>query len=413
MFRTILIAIVLCGTLAAAYFLAQPSRADVQGSIAVSEALGSNASIDAAYKRVLAPRPFVFPNDHAPHNDYKTEWWYFTGNLQTRTGRRFGYQLTFFRTALAPNFSPDSSNKNANKNADKNADKNAWKARQIFMAHFTITDVETGKFYSFEKFSRVANGLAGCELDSTAHFRVWLHDWSAFSDSNKPKNSSIFPLRLHAAEQGVELDLLLDSIKPVVLQGDNGFSQKSEDVGNASYYYSLTRLQTQGIVRLVGTDSAQVTGTSWFDREWSTSALSKQQVGWDWFALHFDDGREFMFYQIRRNDGTSDPTSKGVLVAQNGASTTISHREAMLIPEGTWKSPLGAEYPAKWRIRLPTQNMELRLTPLLQNQELNVSVRYWEGAVKIEGTQGKTALSGYGYVEMTGYADTPKRIAEK
>ncbi|TAE31675.1 MAG: carotenoid 1,2-hydratase [Candidatus Kapaibacterium sp.] len=405
MLRIIFIAILCCGTLFAAYFLAQPSRADVQGSIAVSDALGSNASIDDAYKRVLAPRPFVFPQDHAPHDDYKTEWWYFTGNLQTRTGRRFGYQLTFFRTALAPNIAPDSLPKNINNNT--------WKARQIFMAHFTITDVETEKFYSFEKFSRVANGLAGCKLDSTPHFRVWLHDWSASSDANKPQNSSIFPLRLRAVEQGVELDLLLDSIKPVVLQGDKGLSAKSEDAGNASYYYSLTRLKTQGIVRLADGDSAQVTGTSWFDREWSTSALSKQQVGWDWFALHFDDGREFMFYQIRNKNGQSDPTSKGVLVAQNGSSTTIFRREVILTPEGSWKSPQGGEYPATWNIRLPAQNMEFRLTPLVQNQELNVSVRYWEGAVKIAGKQGNTVLSGYGYVEMTGYADVRKQSAEK
>lgn len=400
----VIFASILCIVLfGGAYFLASPQKQPVQATLAVSDALGENQAADSAYTRVFAPRPFIFPNDHAPHDDYKTEWWYFTGNLKTRTGKRFGYQLTFFRSALAP-VSNITSEVTYHDSVEQ---KNAWKARQIFMAHFTITDVEGKKFYSAERFSRVAQDLAGCTLSPQNALRIWLEDWSAQSTAftNEYQQGSVFPMRLQAVEKGLVLDVVLDSVKPVILQGDKGFSAKSQDAGNASYYYSLTRLQTRGKITLPSGETAELEGTSWFDREWSTSALAKNQIGWDWFALHLEDGREFMFYQIRRRDGTSDPTSKGVLVAQNGTSTTLTQTEVVLTPRGEWKSPAGTQYPASWDISIPKEQLTFQLIPQVQNQELDVTVRYWEGSVRVQGEQAQKPISGYGYVEMTGYSD--------
>lgn len=386
-----------------AYFLAQPQKTTIQATLAVSDALGNHAA-DTVYTRAFAPRPFLFPTDHASHNDYKTEWWYFTGNLVSRTGQRFGYQLTFFRSALAPETQSETK--------DSLLNKNAWKARQIFMAHFTVTDAEGKKFYCSERFSRVAQGLAGCELFAPNALRVSLDDWSAVSEVSKDikkSSTSVFPIRLKAAQNGVSINLLLDSIKPVVLQGDRGLSAKSREAGNASYYYSLTRLQTQGSIVLPSGDTVQVEGTSWFDREWSTSALSAEQIGWDWFALHLDDGRDIMFYRLRKRDGTTDAMSKGVLVERDGTYRALSENEVVCAPEGTWKSPSGVVYPGSWEVRIPNKNIVIAILPILQNQELDVTVRYWEGAVKITGTQGDKTLSGYGYVEMTGYGDNGRK----
>jgi predicted secreted hydrolase len=388
-----------------AYFLVQPRTNPTNATLAVGEAMSTNAA-DTAFTRVFAPRPMLFPKDHAPHEDYKTEWWYFTGNLRDRTGRRFGYQLTFFRSALAPNNHADIVNSSS---------KNAWMARQIFMAHFTVTDVQNNQFTSAERFSRIAQNLAGAALSSTNTLRVWLDDWSletTIKASNDAQGQgNIFPMRLAANNNGVSINLTLDSTKPVVLQGEKGFSQKSAEAGNASYYYSLTRLPTQGVIRLASGEEFTVEGTSWFDREWSTSALSREQVGWDWFALHFEDGRDFMFYQLRKRDGTIDTASKGVLVGQNGAYKVLHQEDVVCTPLGEWQSPTGSTYPAAWRVRIPSQELEATLTPLVKNQELDVTLRYWEGAVQIAGTQAGKRLAGYGYVEMTGYAD--KAVAKK
>jgi predicted secreted hydrolase len=387
---------------ASAFFLAQSPSSPTNATLAVSDAL-SSTMIDTAFKRVFAPRTFIFPQDHAPHDDYKTEWWYFTGNLRDRTGRRFGYQLTFFRSALAPNTSADTNN------SSDSVSKNAWKARQIFMAHFTVTDVQGNQFVSQERFSRVAQNLAGAVLSSTNTLRVWLDNWSAetsYNTNNDAASSvSVFPMRLQASSNGVSINLMLDSTRPVVLQGERGFSQKSEDAGNASYYYSLTRLPTHGTIRLASGEEFVVEGTSWFDREWSTSALSTNQIGWDWFALHFDDGRDFMFYQLRKRDGTIDAASKGVLVTADGAYRVLGKQEVECTPIGEWESPRGSTYPASWRVRIPSDGIEVVLTPLVKNQELDATLRYWEGAVGIAGTQAGKRLSGHGYVEMTGYAD--------
>jgi len=348
------------------------------GRLSVAETLGGDEQ--SGFARALEPREFVFPQDHGPHPEFKTEWWYYTGNLQDESGRRFGYQLTFFRNALQP---------------DPVERESAWASQQIYLAHFALTDPANKKFYYFERFSRSALELAGATADP---FYVWLEDWSA--SSSGPDS---LPMQLRAKAGEVMITLELDSLKPAVLQGVNGLSQKSAEPGNASYYYSMTRLPTLGEIHIAG-ERFVVSGTSWLDREWSTSALGKNQVGWDWFSLQFDDGRELMYYQLRLDDGQPDPLSSGVLVAIDGSSTRLKPDDLNLAVLKQWVSPHSdGEYPARWRMEIPTHQLDLEITPLLADQELQTSIRYWEGAVSVRGKAGKKSVSGYGYVELTGY----------
>ncbi len=353
----------------------QPTR-----SVAVSSALGGDA---AGYRRAYQPRPFDFPIDHGPHPEFRNEWWYVTGNLADITGRPFGYQLTIFRIALSPTGPPTDS---------------PWRANQVYMGHFALTDVAGNRHYGFERFSRGALGLAGAQATP---FRVWLEDWALTG-----VEPDVFPLRLRAREGDIAVDLMLDAGKPVVLQGDRGLSQKSAEPGNASYYYSHTRMPTQGTVR-VGGRSFMVSGASWLDREWSTSALGPDQSGWDWFALQLDDGRDLMFYRLRRKDGGTDPFSKGTLVGPDGQTRLLRWNAVELQPLGEWASPhTGDRYPAGWRLRLPAENLDLTVMPKVADQEMRLTVRYWEGAVTANGRADDRTVSGQGYLEMTRY--TPR-----
>lgn len=332
------------------------------------------------YAQVLAPREFVFPEDHGPHPRHKQEWWYYTGNLRSDDGGRFGFQLTFFRFAL----SPDAPQRESN-----------WATSQIYMAHFALTDVSGGKFYRAERFSRAALGLAGARAKP---FRVWLEDW--FADGAA---TDIWPTRLHAATDQVALDLTVNPRKPIVLQGERGLSRKGEAADQNSYYYSYTRLAAHGSVR-IGDKTYRVEGESWMDREWSTAALSEAQQGWDWFSLQLDDGRELMLYRLRRKDGTIDPASSGTLIERDGSYSHLRRGDFELTPLQTWRSPeTGVEYPLRWRLTIPRAALSIEITPLLHAQEMNLSVRYWEGAVKFNGTANSSAVSGAGYLELAGY----------
>lgn len=359
------------------YRLLQPSPQPSRG-VAVYSALGGDDN--AGYQRAFAPRPFQFPADHGPHLEFRNEWWYVTGNLADAAGRRFGYQLTIFRIALSPTAPATDSN---------------WRANQVYMGHFALTDVANNRHHSFERFSRGALGLAGGQV---APFGVWMEDWALTGSE-----SDTFPLRLRAREGNIALDLTLDAGKPVVLQGDRGLSQKSAEPGNASYYYSHTRMPTQGKVE-VDERSFTVSGASWLDREWSTSALGPHQSGWDWFALQLDDGRELMFYRLRRKEGGMDSFSTGTLVETNGQSRRLGWNELVLQPLGEWVSPhTGDRYPAGWRLRLATENLDLTVMPKVADQEMRLTVRYWEGAVTVSGRAGDKTISGQGYLEMTRY----------
>jgi predicted secreted hydrolase len=357
----------------------QPSQP--RASLSVAETL--RGTDDAGYARALAPREFQFPQDHGPHPEFRTEWWYYTGNLATREGRRFGFQLTFFRSALAP---------------DMPARTSAWATRQAYLAHFTVTDVAGKRFRSFERWGRGALDLAGAQ---GAPFRVWVGDWSSTGGAG----SETFPLRLRAAQGDAALDLTLQQGKAPVLQGERGLSRKSAAPGNASYYYSLTRMPAAGTVRLGG-ESFAVTGAAWMDREWSTSSLGRDQVGWDWFALQLGDGREVMLYQLRRRDGTIDPASSGSIVGPEGETRHLAAGDFSIAVLDRWRSPRSrAAYPSRWRLRVPAEGLDLEVTPLLADQELDVSFRYWEGAVAVAGSRRGAAVSGRGYVELTGYTE--------
>jgi len=365
----------------------------LEAGLSLREAMGARAD-DALYARAAAPRTFSFPADHGPHPEFRTEWWYFTGNLTAAGGRPFGYQLTFFRQAVAPE-EPGAAPRAS-----------AWATRQVWLAHFAVSDIDGRRFHASERLARGAAGLAGAEPGSAGGLRVFLEDWSAAS----PGGPAVFPLRLRAAEGGVAIDLALEQGKPPVLQGNAGLSPKGPEPGNASYYYSLTRMPTTGTLTVDG-HALAVSGASWMDREWSTSALPDGVAGWDWFALQLDDGSELMVYRLRREDGTTDPFSGGSLVAPDGSAIPLAAADLALTAEGHRRAPSGANYPSAWKLAVPSQGLELAVTPALPDQELPVSIRYWEGAVRVAGTRGGAPVGGVGYLEMTGYADEPARPA--
>ena len=346
--------------------------------------VGTLAGADTAgYLRAVEPRPFDFPSDHGPHEGFRTEWWYVTGNLESEAGREFGFQFTIFRSSLAS--SPVER-------------RSAWATNQAYMGHFALTDVDAETFSAHERFARGALGLAGAEAEP---LRVWLEDWVL--ESADP--ASTFPLRLEASEAGVTLELRLSEGKPPVPQGDGGLSQKGPEPGNASYYYSHTRMPAAGTLVVEG-DTLDVSGLAWLDREWSTSALSEGQVGWDWFSLQLDDGWEMMVYQLRRVDGSADPLSDGVLVNPRGERAALDwSTDVTLESTGAWDSPIDrARYPSGWRIRVPSRGWDLTVVPVLQNQELDLAFRYWEGSVRVSGQGEGGPVAGRGYVELTGYA---------
>ena len=343
----------------------------------VMRVLGAPAQ---GFASATLPRSFRFPEDHGPHPEFRSEWWYYTGNVTAGDGRRFAFQLTFFRFALSPRAPVRSS---------------AWASNQVYMAHFSVTDVARKRFHAAERFSRGALDLAGA---SAAPFRVWLGSWQARA------GGAFSPQSLHAEDGGYAIDLRLEQRKPLVLNGDAGLSRKSADAGNASYYYSIPRNAVVGtLATLEGV--WQVEGTAWFDREWGSSALAPDQIGWDWFALQLSDGRDLMIYRLRLRDGGSDPHSAGTLVEADGAARSLGADEFQLDELAHWRSPRdGARYPSRWRVRVASAAIDVEVTPETPDQELNLAFRYWEGASRVAGTSASARVTGHGHVELTGYA---------
>jgi len=346
------------------------------------------ASTDiTGFARAYAPRDFQFPRDHGPHDNFQTEWWYYTGNLDTADGKHFGYQLTFFRRGLTPGAPKRESD---------------FATNQIYFAHFAITDAEGDKHTFSERFSRGAAGLAGASGEP-AH--VWLEDWGV--ESLDADGSAV---RLRARDGDRAIDLTLRATKPVVAHGDRGLSAKSEQSGNASYYLSFTRMETEGQVTLNG-QPMTVHGESWFDHEWSTSALGTDIVGWDWFALQLSDGRELMFYQFRLADGSMGPLSAGTLVEADGSARPLRASDVQIEAQSQWRSPeTKGSYPARWRILIPSAQIELNVTPWIAGQEMRVSFPYWEGAVRFTGVSRGAPVSGNGYIELTGYVSSMQGV---
>ncbi len=327
---------------------------------------------------------YTFPRDHGSHPDYRTEWWYYTGNVQTREGRTFGYQLTFFRTGITPQPLLES----------------RWAVRDLYMAHWAISDLEEEQFLFFDRLNRAGVGWAGAATD---RYRVWNEDWEARLEDSMH--------RLQAREGDYALDLRLAPVKAAVIHGDNGISRKGAAAINASHYYSLTRLQATGTITVAG-KVFEVAGLSWMDHEFGTSFLVAEQIGWDWFSIQLDDGRELMVFRIRRADGSIDEHSSGTLIEIDGRAIHLPLGELRLAPGDEWQSPTsGARYPVVWQIEAPRYDLHLQVRAAFAAQELETNestgVTYWEGSIRVEGItneSGKRSTSGRGYLEMTGYS---------
>jgi predicted secreted hydrolase len=422
--RTLTVITLFALALAGFWYFTQPQPRPARPPL--TNSAGSDTS---GFARALAPIEFEFPRDHGPHFDYQTEWWYYTGNLRAETGERFGYQLTFFRRGLTPGAPPENA---------------GFLTNQIYFAHFGLTDVAGNGHAGVERFSRGAGGLAGASGAGASKacageplsgslsplcgagaskacageplsgslsplcgdpYRAWLDDWRVES-----LNAAGSHVRLVAQEAGRALDLTLRAVKPIVAHGDRGLSAKSDRPGNASYYLSFTRMQTEGTLTVRG-QTFTVTGESWFDHEWSTSVLGPNAVGWDWFSLQLSDGRELMLYFLRLEDGGVEPVSGGTLVLPDGATQTLSVGEVTVRAAREWLSPVsGARYPLDWRVTIPTAQLDLRVEPWLDAQEMQLNFAYWEGAVKVTGSSGGVPVTGNGYVELTGYRDTMQGV---
>lgn len=347
-----------------------------------------------------APGPFQnaepgyryrFPYDHGAHDRFRTEWWYYTGHLTAENGRRFGYQVTFFRRATEPE--------------RIGAVTSQWAIRHLYLAHVALSDLDRKRFRYAEKVSRAGLGKAGTE---TGRLRVWIDRWSVEADDSPHERH-----RLRAAAGDFSLDLTVSPEKPPVVHGERGVSRKGADPSQASHYYSFSRLATSGTLVVDG-ERLSVRGTSWMDHEFGSGDLGEDLAGWDWFSIQLDGGTELMLYRLRRTDGAVAPVSSGTAILPDGRTRHLPLRETQVEVLDHWTSQAsGARYPARWRVTVPALALTLDIRPLLPDQELITShstqVTYWEGAVEIAGRLRDAPVSGQGYVELTGYAKPMRR----
>jgi predicted secreted hydrolase len=350
-----------------------------QGGIPLGDFLTADGE---GFARADQPWQFSFPADHSAHPAYRTESWYFVGHLATRQGRQFGFQLTFFRFALAAQVKTSSS---------------AWATNQVYRGHFAITDVAQKEFYAFERYSRAALGLSGAAV---APVRVWVENWSAKMTAD---NTSTF--HLQASDEGVEMELQLQSLKPLVLPEAGDLLPTNSQ--NAFHFYIAPRLTAQGQLK-IGSEVFQVTGGGWLDHTWGAVPVSQGQLALNRFLLQLDDGREIVALQLHRRDGSGTPITTGILINQDGSVQRLDRRAIVLEELDDWRSSRDdTTYPNRWRLRLPQQNIDLTITPFINNQEMVMAIRYWGGSVNVSGTADGRSMGGSGHVELTGYADTP------
>jgi predicted secreted hydrolase len=344
-------------------------------------------ALAAQYQTALPGYRYEFPRDHFSHPDFQTEWWYYTGNVRSADGHRFGFELTFFREG-------------ANRDSSKTA---AWDVRDLYLAHLALSDLDGGRFYHFERMNRAGPGIAGA---SDAEGRIWNGNWEIRWQGDEQK--------LQAIGDSFALRFTLRSEKPPVIHGENGVSQKAAGPGRASHYISLTRLDTNGRIE-VGGKEFDVQGLAWMDHEFFTNQLESDQVGWDWVSLQLDDKTELMLFRIRRSDGSIDPYSSGTFVDARGMCTHLRAGEFTLQPAGdAWTSPVThATYPIRWKISVPKLGIDLEVQTPLSSQEMvgntKLAPSYWEGAITLSGRKSGSPLGGIGYLEMTGY-DRPFEI---
>ena len=345
---------------------------------------------DEGFARAIEPLPLAFPRDHGAHPAYQIEWWYFTGNLADDGGDEYGYQLTFFRRALTPGMPPRASGMATN---------------QVYMAHFALTDAAVGRHAAFERFSRGDGSLAGAAGEPL--FAVWLEDWAV--RETEPGAYRLAAKAETDAGETVGLDLTLRETRAPILHGEAGLSRKGAEPGNANYYYSLVGLETAGVVTY-GERTVTVSGLSWMDHEFGTSALGEDALGWDWFSVQLADGSALMLAELRLADGGVEESFVGTWLEPDGEQTPVRAGEYALDVLGEWVSPYtGIAYPSGWRITLPAQALTLTVMPLVRDQEMRVSYVYWEGATRVEGERGGQPVAGRGYVELTGYDGAQNR----
>jgi predicted secreted hydrolase len=350
--------------------------------VTVPEVPGISDELSSDFAVADGSRPLNFPQDFGAHEDFRTEWWYYTGNLDTAEGRHFGFELTIFRVGLQPptvELPTDSK----------------WYDRSIYFAHFAISDIARERFYAFERYVRPGPGLAGAEVEP---YRVWIEDWQIAEE-----RAGVY--QLQASQEEISLDLTLTDELGVVLHGENGYSRKGESATNASYYYSQPRLHADGIVGVDGKQYA-VSGLAWKDHEFSTSVLDQNQIGWDWFSLQLEDGSALMLFQLREREGGVSDSSSGTFIAPDGHPQPMPKTGFEITVLDEWQSPhTKGVYPSRWQIQLKEPDCLLQIQPWMADQEIHFSaVTYWEGAVRFEGTCNGTPTRGDGYVELTGYA---------
>ena len=350
----------------------------------------SAADGTGGYLQVTGPCGLEFPRDHSPHPGFRTEWWYYTGNLVTETGRRFGFQLTFFRHQLTP-FGASAEWPNPH---------SAWRTRQVYLAHAAVADISGKRHLQSEQASREALGMAGWVQDGD-EMKVFVRDWSAVILPERQ--------RLEVSADGFAFQLELTPAKEPVRHGIDGYSRKGATAERASCYYSMPRLETTGTVTLANQQPISVTGVSWMDHEFSTAPLEPGTVGWDWFSIQLADRSEFMIYLLRREDGSLDPASSGTYVDPLGVPRHLERGRFEVDVLDSWRSKRsGAVYPSVWRVKIPLAGIDVVVSSNLSDQEMRPAglsgITYWEGSVAAKGTKGAAATEGQGYVELTGYA---------
>ncbi len=451
------------------------------------DVLRGDSAVSDGFVRALGPRTFEFPRDHGPHPEFRHEWWYVTGNLDSDAGSGSGFELTIFRvglqapvgvglaggaaTAGAAGVAGGVAKAGAagvagtagavgsaglpgavgSLDADSTAGTSAWRTRQVYAAHFAITDVTRGKFMFADQYSRDALGLAGGAggaisgvvgrvgaggagargstgvrgaggiavggagagantaviagvLGPSVPAGPGASRWAVRSPESPASPASGVPWIIHARGQGYELSLDAQLLGQPVLNGDHGLSRKSAELGAASYYYSIPRIAVRGKVVREGV-SSDVHGLAWLDREWGSGSLGAKEQGWDWFAFQLQDGSALMFYSLRNHDGTRNPNSAGTWVDPGGRAQSLSTDQVSIDVSDHWTSPRGGRYPSRWRVRVPAVGLDVEVRPALANQELGTTPRYWEGAVDLRGVRDGHEATGRGYVELVGYGE--------
>jgi len=328
----------------------------------------------ANFRQAVPGYHYQFPRDHFDHPEFRTEWWYYTGNVRARDGHRYGFELVFFRRA---------------ERRGPSANRSAWRIDDLYLAHLALTDIDARRFRYATRLNRAGPGIAGISFPEG---RIWNGNWDVRWDQ------SFNAQTLSAIAGEIRLSLRLSPLKPAVIEGENGISQKGEGPGNASYYVSFPRLAVEGTL-----NGAPVSGAAWMDHEWFSNQLESSQQGWDWFSIQLENDTELMLFQLRRTDGSIDPHSAGTYIGRDGRATHLERADFALEPAAYWTSPkTGARYPTQWRIRVPSLNLSLECSPAIPDQEIvsedRAAPTYWEGAVTYSGS-----FAGAGYLEMTGY----------